>query len=55
MKKYKKTIAAAVGALIVWGNGVVESAPSMPTSREWMGLALAMATAFGVYRVTNEG
>jgi hypothetical protein len=54
LKPYKKTIAALIGALIVWGNGVVDSAPVAPTAREWMGLAFAAATAAGVYRVTNE-
>lgn len=54
MGKYRKTIAAVATGLIGWATVVVQSAPSGVTSSEWIMLATVLATALGVYGVTNE-
>lgn len=50
---YQKTITAFVTGLIGWGFVVVSSDSGPITSSEWMGLAVAVATALGVYAVAN--
>lgn len=53
LSKYQKMLAALVTGAIGWG-AVVVSSPSGPiTSAEWLGLAVVVATALGVYAVPN--
>ena len=47
----RKTAAALVGAVLTWGT--VAQVDGITTA-EWWGLAVALATAVGVYSVTNE-
>lgn len=54
LKGYKKSIAAVVGALISWSQLVVFSAEANITAPEWIALSIGLATAFGVYQVSNE-
>ena len=49
----QKTVAAVVTGVIGWGFGVVASDPAPITATEWMFLAVAGATALGVYGVAN--
>lgn len=51
---YRKTIAAVVGAVIVWAGAVVASASGPITAGEWIGGATALAVALGVYAVPND-
>lgn len=51
---YRKTFAALIGAGIAFATVVVRSAPADITSEEWLGLAIAVATAVSVYLVPNE-
>lgn len=48
---FRKTIAALVGAVLTWGT--VAQVDGIEGA-EWWGLAVAVATALGVYNVTNE-
>lgn len=48
---YTKALVAAVGALSTWG--VVALEDESVRSVEWFGLLGALATAVGVYAVTN--
>lgn len=50
---YAKTVAAVVIGLIGWATAVITSEPSAITSAEWLGLATVLATALGVYGVSN--
>jgi hypothetical protein len=54
LKGYKKTIAAITGAIISWAQLVVGSSQTNITAPEWIVLGIGLATAFGVYQVTNE-
>lgn len=54
MSKYSKTIAAVITGLIGWGAAVVQSMPTAITATEWIMLATIVATALGVYQVTNQ-
>jgi hypothetical protein len=54
LKGYKKTIAAVTGAIISWAQLVVGSSQIDITAPEWIVLAIGLATAFGVYQVSNE-
>ena len=51
---YAKTVAALVVGLIGWASAVVASAPAAITATEWIMLATVVATAIGVYSVTNS-
>lgn len=51
---YRKTLAAVIGALIVWGGVVVTSDPAQITASEWLLAAGSLATALGVYATPNE-
>ena len=51
--KYSKTIAALVTGVIGWGLEVVNSKPAAVTSSEWIGLAIVVAVALGVYAIPN--
>lgn len=48
---YRKTVASLVGAVLTWGT--VAQVDGI-TSAEWWGLAVAVATAVGVYSINNE-
>ncbi len=50
---YSKTIAALVTGIIGWGLEVVNSKPAAVTSSEWIGLAIVVAVALGVYAIPN--
>jgi hypothetical protein len=54
MSQYRKTIAAVVTGLIGWATAVVQSGTGGVTSTEWIMLATVLATALGVYGVTNS-
>lgn len=51
---YRKTVSAVVTGLIGWGAAVVVSDQTKISASEWIMLATALATALGVYSVTNE-
>jgi hypothetical protein len=51
---YRKTVAAVVTGMIGWASAVVVSNPTHVTAGEWIMLATVLATALGVYQVTNE-
>lgn len=48
---YRKTLAAIVGAVLTWGS-VAQDGGIQAT--EYWGLAVAVATAIGVFSVPNE-
>lgn len=52
---YAKTVMALITGLIGWGIVVTESAAAHISSSEWIMLAVAVATALGVYSVANQG
>lgn len=54
LKAYKKTITAVVTGLIGWTGVVILSPDAAITAPEYLGLAVALATAFGVYAVPND-
>lgn len=51
---YRKTVAAVVVGLLGWATSVVTSNPVQITAGEWIQLGTVLATALGVYQVTNE-
>lgn len=51
---YNKTIAALVIGVLGWASSVVTSNPAHVTAGEWVQLGTAIATAFGVYSVSNN-
>ena len=51
--KYSKTITAVVGAAIAFAALVVTSDAVDISSSEWLSGAVGLATALGVYGVTN--
>lgn len=54
LSKYRKSITAVFGALVVWGTAVVFSTPTHITAAEWLTLLTAEGVALGVYVVPNE-
>lgn len=54
LAKYNKTIAAIVTSTIGWAASVVVSDRTTISAGEWIQLATAVATTFGVYQVTNQ-
>lgn len=54
MKKYHKTVVAVVGAAIAFATLVITSAPAEITASEWLSGAIGLATALGVYQVSNS-
>lgn len=50
---YAKFVSALITGLIGWATLVVNSAPADISSSEWIVLATAAATAFGVVVVPN--
>ena len=53
MTRYRKTIAAVLGAGGVWCSAVLPL-PGPITDSEWVALGIAVATALGVYTVAND-
>ena len=53
IKAYNKVVTAVVGALIGWSQLVVGSSEAVITANEWTVLGVGLATALGVYSVTN--
>jgi hypothetical protein len=51
---YSKTVIAAVTGIIGWAALVVASEQSSVSAEEWLAGATALATALGVYAVSNE-
>lgn len=51
---YRKTVTALVTGLLGWGAVVVTSEPATIIAPEWLMLGTVVATAFGVYQVSNE-
>lgn len=52
MNAYRKTIAAVIGSVLTWG--LTAHMPDGSIDRgEWWGLAVAIATAVGVFAVPN--
>ena len=54
LAKYRKTISALITGLIGWGFIVVASKEAPISASEWLALAVAVATATGVYLVPNK-
>ena len=53
MTKYAKTITALVTGILGWAAVVISSAAGPVSASEWLGLGVAVATALGVYGVSN--
>lgn len=51
LARYRKTVAAALGATATWG--IAASADGVYAEAEWWGLLAALVTAVGVYQVRN--
>mgnify|MGYP000921628381 CR=1 FL=1 len=51
---YRKTLAAVTIGLIGWAGIVISSPANEISAEEWLGLAIALATALGVYSIPNE-
>jgi hypothetical protein len=52
ISKYNKFYVAIVGATLTWIT--VALADDKVTTQEWVGLAVAVATALGVYQIPNQ-
>lgn len=50
---YRKTITAVVTGVTGWFAVVISSTPTAITASEWLGLGVVVATALGVYAVSN--
>lgn len=50
----RKAIAAAIGAGLVWGGLVIDSAPHGVTAHEWLALGVAASGVLAVFGVTND-
>lgn len=50
---YRKTVTAVVGAAVAFATLVITSEPNAITSSEWLSGAIGLATALGVYSVSN--
>jgi len=53
--KYQKAITALVTGLIGWFAVVISASPNSlhVTNSQWLGLAVVVATALGVYAIPN--
>lgn len=49
----RKTWVAVIGTVLTWAGVAWVPHPSHVTAADWYGLAVALATAAGVYGVTN--
>ena len=54
LSAYRKTITAVITGLIGWATVVVVSEQTKISASEWIALATVVATALGVYTVSNE-
>lgn len=54
MNRYRKTVIAVVGAGLAWSGIVIDSARATISAGEWRMGAVLLATALGVYAVSNE-
>lgn len=54
MSNYKKTLTAAIGALIAFATLVITSTPTAPTASEYLSGVIGLATALGVFAAPNE-
>lgn len=52
LARYRKTIVAVIGAAVTWL--VAAFADSTLDTQEWVALAVAIATAAGVYATPND-
>ena len=50
---YRKSVAALVAGLVLWGYLVIESGSEAVTAQEWIGLAVVILGAAGVWGVPN--
>lgn len=50
---YKKSISAVVTGVLGWSAIVIASEPTAITASEWQFLAVGLATALGVFTVSN--
>lgn len=50
--KYRKTVAAVLGAAGVWCTAALSD--GTVSTMEWVALGIAVATALGVYNVEND-
>lgn len=53
MNRYRKTIAAVVGAGLAWSELVI-GGPDEITATEWRVGGILLATALGVYGISNK-
>jgi len=53
LSPYKKTVAAVVIGVIGWASSVVTSNSAPVTAGEWVQLSFVVATALGVYQLSN--
>lgn len=53
LPQVRKALTALVSGVIAWAYIVIGSAPLAITAHEWVGLAVVVAGALGVYTVTN--
>lgn len=51
LQKYNKTLVAVIGAALTWA---VSTFGGDPDVAKWLSLAMAVATAAGVYQVPNK-
>lgn len=51
MTRYSKLIVAVVGAIATWASTLY---PDSAAVQQWVGLALALTTAFSVWAVPNQ-
>lgn len=49
---YRKTVAALIGAVLTWATATLTD--NHVSTAEWIALAVAVATALGVYQVSND-
>jgi len=54
MSKYRKTISAVVTGVLGWFGVVIASEAATISQSEWLMLAVGLATALGVYGVSND-
>ena len=55
MSEYRKFLTALVGVVVAFATLVVTSESGPITSSEWLSGGIGLATALGVYGVSNEG
>lgn len=53
--RYNKAVTALVGAVVLFAGAVVTSPEAAVTASEWYAGGVGLATALGVYGVSNGG